>query len=66
MKTEIKLVLVKRTYPKLLRDMSVHYSKPKGFVGRNMCYAIYWRNIYMGAIVAGSATRHLPGRANFL
>lgn len=65
MNTEIKLLLVKRTYPKLLRDMSVHYSKPKGFVGRNLCYAIYWRSIYMGAIVAGSATRHLPGRANF-
>ncbi len=46
--------------------MSVHYSKPKGFVGRNICYAVICENEYYGAIVGGSATKHLPGRKEFL
>ena len=45
--------------------MQNHYSKPKGFVGRNICYAIYYNNIYYGHIVAGSATKHLPNRNSF-
>ena len=65
----IALVRVKRTHPALLEMMPRHYSAPKGFVGRNICYLIEWappdlaqeRRIY-GAIVAGSATRFLPGR----
>lgn len=46
--------------------MKTHYSKPKGFVGRNICYAIYFDDIYYGHIVGGSATRFLPGRNEFL
>lgn len=46
--------------------MSNHYSKPKGFVGRNICYAVIYDNIYYGHIVGGSATRFLPGRNEFL
>lgn len=46
--------------------MEVHYSKPKGFVGRNICYAIEYKGIYYGHIVGGSATRFLPGRNDFL
>lgn len=46
--------------------MGVHYSKPKGFVGRNICYAIYFAGTYYGHIVGGSATLHLPGRHEFL
>lgn len=42
-----------------------HYSEPKGFVGRNICYAILWGGIYYGAIVGGSATMHLVGRDDF-
>lgn len=50
-----------------LRDsMLRHYSRPKGFVGRSICYAIYWYCDYYGHIIAGSATRHLPGRHDFL
>lgn len=45
--------------------MQIHYSHPKGFVGRNICYAIYWDNKYHGHIVGGSATRFLPGRNEF-
>jgi hypothetical protein len=43
-----------------------HYSKPKGFVGRNICYAIMFNDVYYGAIVGGSATLHLPNRHEVL
>ena len=42
--------------------MEIHYSHPKGFVGRNICYAIMVHGICYGTIVGGSATRFLPGR----
>ena len=45
--------------------MAVHYSAPKGFVGRNICYAVMYGDIYYGSIVGGSATLHLPGRNEF-
>jgi hypothetical protein len=59
------LKIIKRTESILLKNMSVHYSQPKGFVGRNICYAVYYNNIRYGSIVAGSATRFLPGRNEF-
>lgn len=62
----LNLIITKRTDKNLLERMKIHYSQPKGFVGRNICYAIYWNNIYYGHIVAGSATRFLPGRNDFL
>jgi hypothetical protein len=46
--------------------MKRHYSKPKGFVGRNLCYAVFYDTYYYGHIVAGSATKNLPGRHEFL
>lgn len=46
--------------------MAIHYSEPKGFVGRNICYAILCDGQYFGHIVGGSATRFLPGRNEFL
>jgi hypothetical protein len=46
--------------------MRNHYSQPKGFVGRNICYAVYFEEDYYGHIVAGSATRFLPGRNEYL
>lgn len=61
----IVLEPVKRTYPRLLADMAIHYSQPKGFVGRNICYAVVSGGIYYGGIVGGSSTLHLPGRDNF-
>lgn len=45
--------------------MSIHYSQPKGFVGRNICYAIIYDDIYYGYIIGGSATLHLLGRNEF-
>lgn len=62
----IRLVMTKRTDIRLLMRMEDHYSKPKGFVGRNLCYAVYCDNLYYGHIVAGSATRFLPGRHDYL
>jgi hypothetical protein len=46
--------------------METHYSQPKGFVGRNICYSVEYDGIYYGHIVAGSATRFLPGRNEYL
>lgn len=37
---EVTFEEIKRTEPLLLKNMSVHYSQPKGFVGRNICCAV--------------------------
>ena len=60
------LSLTKRTDERLLERMKVHYSQPKGFVGRSLCFAIKYNDQYYGHIIAGSATRFLPGRNEFL
>lgn len=57
----LRLIPISRTFPQLLRDMSVHYSAPKGFVGRNICYAVAFDDGYFGAIVGGSTPKWLPG-----
>lgn len=61
----IRLEQIKRTDPKILANMSIHYSKPKGFVGRNICYAILMDDICYGTIVGGSSTLHLVGRDQY-
>ena len=60
------LKITKRTDQRLLERMRRHYSKPRGFVGRSICYAVFFDGIYYGHIVAGSSTRFLPGRNSFL
>lgn len=45
--------------------MSIHYTKPKGFVGRSICYLVFCQGQCYGAIVGGSATLHLPNRNEF-
>jgi hypothetical protein len=65
-KKEIELLIVKRTDLDLLKEMSRHYSQPKGFVGRNICYAVVCGGIKYGHIVGGSATKHLSGRNEFI
>jgi len=62
----IDLLVTKRTDPRLLARMAVHYSAPRGFVGRNICYAVMVKGDYFGHIVAGSATKFLPLRHEFL
>jgi hypothetical protein len=61
----LSLTVTKRTDERLLLLMERHYSQPKGFVGRNICYAVEWDGVYYGHIVAGSATKFLPGRNQF-
>lgn len=60
------LFVTKRTDERLLERMDGHYSRPRGFVGRNICYSIVYGSQYYGHIVAGSATRFLPGRNEYL
>lgn len=62
---QIALEQIKRADPRILADMAIHYSQPKGFVGRNICYAVLVSGVYFGAIVGGSSTLHLPGRDEF-
>ena len=62
----LEFVITKRTDERLLSRMQGHYSQPKGFVGRNICYAITYDGVYYGHIVAGSSTRFLPGRNEYL
>lgn len=61
----LTLETIKRTDPRILKNMSIHYSQPKGFVGRNICYAVLFNGVYYGSIVGGSATLHLPNRNEF-
>ena len=61
----LHLEVIKRTDKRIVENMKNHYSQPKGFVGRNICYAILFDGIYYGAIVGGSATLHLQGRNDF-
>lgn len=56
----IELRVIKNSDAGLRAAMSIHYSKPNGFVGRNICYAVYFDGICYGHIVAGSTPLHLP------
>lgn len=56
---------IKRTEPLLLTNMARHYSAPKGFVGRNICYEVSYDGRVYGHVVGGSATMHLVGRDDF-
>lgn len=58
----LELEITKSNDPKLLELMKIHYSQPKGIVGRRICYSIYYNDIYYGHIIGGSATFSLPGR----
>lgn len=58
----MNLIKISKSDTDLWRWMVEHYSAPKGFVGRQLIYKIDHEGTVFGAIVAGSATRHLPGR----
>jgi len=62
----LELIITKRNNNLLKSRMQKHYSKPKGFVGRSICYAVVFNNVYYGHICGGSATRFLKGRNEFL
>ena len=61
----INFVLIDNSHCRLRSYMSVHYSKPLGFVGRNICYGVKWQDTWFGAVVGGSAVSHLKGRDEF-
>lgn len=63
---KIELVRTKKNDPRLLERMKTHYSQPRGFVGRQIFYAVMYNGVYYGHIVGGSATMHLPGRNEYL
>ena len=56
---------IKNSNWRLTELMERHYSKPEGFVGRNICYSIWFNQCCYGAIVGGSAPTHLPNRNEF-
>lgn len=64
--TGLTLITTRRTDPYLLASLCRHYSQPDGFVGRSICYAIFFDWVYYGHIVGGSATRFLPNRDGFM
>lgn len=64
-KIPIELTQIKRTHPLLLANMANHYSNPKGFVGRNICYLVKFNGVNYGTIVGGSSTLHLQGRDEY-
>ena len=62
----LQLICTKKTDSKLKKMIDRHYTHPKGFVGRSLCYAIFYDNQYYGHIVAGSCVQYLPGRQDFI
>ena len=62
----IELIRTKKSDIRLSERMKNHYSAPKGFVGRQIFYAVTYNGVYYGHIVGGSATLHLPGRFEYL
>lgn len=61
----VKLKEVKKTHFVLKYFMKRHYSSPKGFVGRSICFLVFDKGTVVGAIVGGTSTLHLPGRDEF-
>lgn len=61
-KERVDLECVGKKHPRILADAAVHYSQPKGFVGRSICYLVKVDGVCYGSIAGGSATRFLPGR----
>jgi hypothetical protein len=49
----LELIVVPKSDPLLRADMAVHYSQPKGFVGRSIIYEIRYNGIRYGAIGGG-------------
>ena len=61
----ISLITIPKNNKYLKASMKKHYTKPKGFVGRSICYAIYFNETLYGHIFGGSSTLYLKGRNEF-
>ena len=62
----VQFARVRHSDSRLRAEMSVHYSQPKGFVGRSICYHVIADGIRYGSIVGGSAVRHLRPRDEWI
>jgi hypothetical protein len=62
---KILLLPIDKSNKDLKKWMDIHYSNPKGFVGRQIIYLISFNSVIYGAIAGGSATLHLIGRNEF-
>ena len=62
----ISLITIPKNNKYLKASMKKHYTKPKGFVGRSICYAIYFNETLYGHILGGSSTLYLKVGMNFL
>lgn len=63
--SSVELIQIPKNHPRITKDMSNHYSAPKGFVGRSICYAVCCAGYSWGTIVGGSAIMHLKGRDDY-
>jgi len=61
----LDLLITNKGNPYLHNLMEQHYSHPKGFVARSICYAIFYNQHFYGYITGGSATKHLPNRNEY-
>lgn len=61
----IKLFKIDKGNKCLKEIMNIHYSQPKGFVGRSIIYQVEYNNDCYGFIAAGSSVKHLPGRDEY-
>lgn len=62
MKEEIVLTVIGKMDAGLRARMKDHYSAPKGFVGRSLCYRVSVGGVTYGYTVWGSTAKWLPGR----
>lgn len=61
----LQLIQINKFNDDLAVDRANHYSNPKGFVGRSICYAVKYNDVLYGSIVGGSCTKFLAGRNEF-
>jgi len=61
----IELKLTKQNDELARYYISNHYTKPRGFIGRNVTYLIVVNDCICGVIVGGSTSLHLLNRKNF-
>ena len=61
----ISLITISKNNKYLKESMKNHYTKPKGMVGRSICYAIYFNETLYGHILGGRSTLYLKGRNEF-
>ena len=64
-KMNLQLLIIPKNDKDLTYARLTHYTESNGFIGRTIIYKILFNNQLYGFIVAGSATKNLPGRENF-